>query len=383
MGTLGIVTIVDNANFGNRLQNFALQECLIEQGWAVETIPNSPSPMRRSLLAARALSALRTDGVATFTRRNGALLGHHLRSRREQPEPTGVTAPARETAIRSFTTEHIHALGTDFADLSDPTELADRYDHVVVGSDQVWNPGFRQANPIDFLTFVRPEQRVAYAASFGVPEVPTFLRRLYAGWLSEIPHLSVREHQAAEIVHDLTGRDVPVVADPTLLLSPGRWHDSAVVPPPLLGKRYLASFFLGGASAAETTALTTHACDEGLEVVDLNSPDEPDLVGLSPLEFIGALRGAEVVATDSFHTSVFALVFRRTTITKARHADDTRLDTLFAHAGIERQRWREDTLSRSVSEDWPAAGERLAALRAESLRFVDSAIGQSVRESTS
>ena len=82
----------------------------------------------------------------------------------------------------------------------------------------MWNPGFRHANEIDFLTFVPPEQRVAYAASFGVPEVPTFLRSRYATWLAGIPHISVREDRAVDIVHDLTGRTVPVVADPTLLI---------------------------------------------------------------------------------------------------------------------------------------------------------------------
>lgn len=376
-GRLGIVTIVDNDNVGNRLQNFALQECLESRGWAVETIPNTPGPMRRSLLAARSAHAIRNDGLPTFVRRNAGVLRDRIRTRAEGSSTTGPAGPApeRREAIAQFTRTHIHELDRHFDQVADPAELAARYDHVIVGSDQVWNPGFRQAHEIDFLTFVRPEQRVAYAASFGVPQVPTFLRSRYAQWLGAIPHLSVREHRGAQIVRELIGRDVPVVADPTLLLDPERWKAVARTPLPLQGTRYLATVFLGGPSPDEAAALAAHAEAAGLEVVDLLDPVDPALVAMSPLEFIGALRGADLVATDSFHASVFTLVFERPSITKSRHLTDTRLETLFAHAGIERLPWHVDTLSRTADPNWARVGTRLAAHRQESWRFIEDALG--------
>ena len=56
------------------------------------------------------------------------------------------------------------------------TYWADRYTSAIVGSDQVWNPTYRRAQGIDFLDFVGESHRIAYAASFGVQEVPGFLR---------------------------------------------------------------------------------------------------------------------------------------------------------------------------------------------------------------
>ncbi len=369
---VGIVTIIDNSNFGNRLQNYALQQCLSSQGWMVETIPNTPTPMGRRLVAERALTAVRAEGPWAVGRRNIPRALERLRNHGAPPTPQ---ESVHESAIRMFTCDRITQLDLDEV-TSGATGLTDRYEKVVVGSDQVWNPGFRQANEIDFLTFVPCDRRVAYAASFGVREIPEFLRSRYSHWLSEIPHISVREHSGADIVKDLTGRHVPVVSDPTVLVDPGLWDQESTVPTVLEGRRYVAKFFLGEETPLQEAELARFAASEGLELIDLKTGSIPGSEGLSPLEFIGAIRNADVVATDSFHAGVFSVIFERETITKRRQTDDTRLDTLFRIAGIRATQPGRTDMSIARNIDWGRVRDCLAAQRAHSWDFLERAIGR-------
>ena len=63
-------------------------------------------------------------------------------------------------------------------------------------------PDVSPAQGIDFLDFLGEPRRIAYAASFGVEQVPGFLRSRYRAWLRDIPHLSVRESTGRRIVAD-------------------------------------------------------------------------------------------------------------------------------------------------------------------------------------
>jgi len=75
----------------------------------------------------------------------------------------------------------------------------------------------------DLLAFAKPEQRISYAASFGVDEILDEKKEVYAENLSLFKALSVREKRGAEIIKELTGRDAQVVLDPTMLLTSEQW----------------------------------------------------------------------------------------------------------------------------------------------------------------
>lgn len=96
----------------------------------------------------------------------------------------------------------------------------------MLGSDQIWNPDFwfvREALDFYFGTFAEPQKRIAYAASIGVDQIPKELEDKYIQELSALKSISVRETQGAQIIQNLTGRSVPVVLDPTMLLTEQAW----------------------------------------------------------------------------------------------------------------------------------------------------------------
>ena len=93
---------------------------------------------------------------------------------------------------------------------------AEKYSAVLVGSDQLWLPANIAADYYT-LSFVPDSvNTIAYATSFGQSQLPRASERAAMKFLSCIRHIGVREKSGQKIVAKLTGRRVPVVADPTL-----------------------------------------------------------------------------------------------------------------------------------------------------------------------
>ena len=366
--TIGIVTINDNGNYGNRLQNYALQEVLRGLGWEAETIRNAPQPWPRTLLIPRMLHEVRDDPRALM-RRGAERLGTGQSS-----SPTG-TAPfllQRREAIARFTDTFIRTSDESFVDM--PAEYwSERYRKVVTGSDQVWNPTYRRAQGFDFLDFAAPENRLAYAASFGVTAVPRFLRTRYADWLAQIPHLSVREQAAAAIVRGLTGRDVPVVADPTMLVDRSVW-DGLIDGEPRTDTPYTARFMLGEPSSVQQAWLAQAAREIADDVVDLNDLTRREHSDIGPAGFVATIARASAVVTDSFHASVFALLYHRPLILRSRFRHDSRISSLLSAHGIIAET-AADGIVVLGDVDWDAADAARDRHRADSSRFLRAALG--------
>jgi hypothetical protein len=243
----------------------------------------------------------------------------------------------------------------------------------VTGSDEVWNPTERRAQGLDFLDFAESGSRLAYAASFGVPAVPRFLRSRYARWLRQIPHLSVREKAAAAIVRDLTGRDVPVVADPTMLVDPSTWNGLIRAEPRISDSAYTVRFLLGEPGAAQREWLADAARKIADDVVDLNDLTRPEHAGVGPAGFAAAIAGASAVVTDSFHATVFALLFHRPLILRSRFEHDSRISSLLHTLGIPAQPAADGiTVVRDI--DWDAADAARNRHRAASFDFLRAAL---------
>lgn len=370
---VAIATLHDNTNFGNRLQNFALQEAVFALGGtSVRSLRGLPRGESRELAVKRRLSAVASDP--------GAFLRRALARSWNAPPDRRPNVPERNAAIRSFTDSQISTVDFPPPGSAALKELVDRTERFVVGSDQVWNPAFTHGNEEWFLNFAQPRQRIAYAASFGIPRVPRYLVGRYRRDLAGIPHLSVREDQAVGIVRELTGRTVPVVLDPTMLHERGFWEARAVTPTPLEGEDYLLTFRLkAGDSASTPTSHQDPALDyaraSGLRVVDLFAPDDPALLSISPLGFIGTIRNAHLVVTDSFHGAVFSLLFHTPFLLEQRGAMNSRIETLLSASGLHNRMLHEvQSIGTALEIDWADVDDRLARRRRDSLAFLEGAL---------
>lgn len=293
-------------------------------------------------------------------------------------EDTYVCPEDRRAAIRQFSESHINTARLCFRDGRLIPGTVERYDQVIVGSDQVWNPAFTHGNPEWFLSFVLEQQRIAYAASIGIPSVPRYLRGRYRNGLKSIPALSVREFEAAKVIRELTGREVPVVLDPTMLLDADTWASLAQYPTGLEPDGYIATFMLSagdsgsvGGPGTDLSSVQAYSRKHGLPIVDLHDPANPELVAMGPLEFIGAIRGAALVVTDSFHAAVFSTLFHRPFLLAQRGVMSSRFDTLLRHTGLSRRMLAETgSVEQAVEIDWTECERRVERQREESRKFL-------------
>lgn len=310
---VGIVTIVDRGNYGNRLQNYALNYTLHFLGFDTVTF-NDPIQVPHTVLYWMKQEIKRVLGV-----RNGHILRRH----------------------RCF--EKLNNRHLQWQDY----HLASDCDYVVLGSDQIWNPDFyfvRDSLDFYFGAFVPPEKRIAYAASIGVDRIPKDLTDTYVGYLKSLKAISMREDRGASIVYDLTGKSVPVVLDPTMLLTEQAWTALEKKPNYKVKKKFLLTYFLGKLSAERQAFIQNIADKYDLQWIALDSEwvDEPQNLAhymTTPDEFIWLVHHCQLMLTDSFHGSVFSMLFDKPFRCFGREEDgvadmSSRLDTLFGKFGI-------------------------------------------------
>ena len=211
----------------------------------------------------------------------------------------------------------------------------ERYSDVVVGSDQLWRPA-NIAGDFYTLNFV-PDgvNKIAYATSFGLKDIRDNQRETAKTFLSRINHLSVREVSGAVIVWNLTGRKIPVVCDPTLLLTKEQWGNF-IADKPLIQGKYILCYFLGDNKEHRVYArklAATSGCKvvgilhmAGYMSVDKDFTDvAPTDIG--PFEFLNLIRNASYVCTDSFHGCALSILFNRHLFAFRRFSQDNKMST--------------------------------------------------------
>ena len=207
-----------------------------------------------------------------------------------------------------------------------------RIDYYVCGSDQIWNPDLG-GDGFYFANFAEKNKRVAYAASFGVETLPEKMAVDYTEYLKGMSHISVREHAGAALIKELVQKDVPVVVDPTMLLSREEWLPMMKKPTYPLKERFMLTYFLGGYSDDAQNYIKKVAQEHDLQIVSLNSMCKDCYwFGTGPSEFLWLIENAAVVCTNSFHGTVFSIImntpfinFRRGSKTNSMHS---RIETL-------------------------------------------------------
>ncbi|MDO5340834.1 MAG: polysaccharide pyruvyl transferase family protein [Bacteroidia bacterium] len=282
---IGIVTITnDGYNFGNRLQNYALQTVLERMGFEVETLNR---PIR--------------DNQRNWWKRKKMVL-HYFLPYHQRIEHL------KAGNFFFWNLRHIHwskIVATD----ENLSTLAKQYDYFVAGSDQIWNPKFSWGTtPYMFLQFALPKQRVSYAASIGIddefkePYCSQF-KDMWKDWKA----LSCREQFGARIMSDLLNQEVPCLLDPTLLLDRKDWEDltrGCRTP-----KKYIFLYMLGELTGEYQQYVFELAERTGCQVVDVMN--DIRYARCSPSRFAALIQRADWVVADSYHAMVFSIIFHK------------------------------------------------------------------------
>jgi len=298
MKKIAILTLNGQYNYGNRLQNYATQEVLKSLGFSVETIITDNKIVR----AKKNFRYLSKKPIHYFISKiHDKLLRTIYKNRIKE----------RTRVFRKFSSQYIAETSYSISIDKIPEDLSTQYDYFVTGSDQVWNPSNIYRAPIYFLTFTEKAKRIAYAPSFGVSKIPDEHKENYKKWISGINKLSVREDDGARIIKDLTGRDVPVLVDPTLLLTKEKWMTISKEASNKPKEKYLLTYFLGGVPEIYKRQIKKIAKENNLEIVKLGDITEKDTYITGPSEFIDYINSCSIFCTDSFHGVVFSILMEK------------------------------------------------------------------------
>lgn len=221
----------------------------------------------------------------------------------------------------------------------------EEYDIYIVGSDQVWNPNFHRLRDFDLLTFTDSENKIALAASFGIDELEKQYEEKVGNALDKFNIISVREEQGKKIIEKILNRnDVEVILDPTMLIETEKW-DKVMTKPIMMeilkNKKYIFNYFLGELSEKKQLEIKRIARQNNCEIINVLDKTDP-FYTCGPSEFLYLEKNAFLICTDSFHSTVFAMLFRRPFIVFDREDSNvkmnSRLETLLKKFLLE-DRW--------------------------------------------
>jgi hypothetical protein len=297
---VAIVTLIGYSNYGNRLQNYALQEVLNGFGVNVYTIIWKKRVNRLRL--SKRISNLKKLSVYDIFYKGHMKLCNYIYKKE---------LTIRTDIFKRFTNDYIRETEYSLSNNNIPESLSEKYDYFITGSDQVWNPAYNKSSSIYFLTFASKEKRIAYAPSFGVSEIRDEFIDRYKEWISGIDKLSVREYDGAKIIKNLIGVEVPVLIDPTMLLTESQWNEIAKEPKYKPNERYLLTYFLGKTPKEYNKKIKRITKSNNLKVVKLGDIKEKETYRTGPSEFLSYIKDCSLVCTDSFHGAVFSIIYKK------------------------------------------------------------------------
>lgn len=324
---IGIVTIPDITNYGNRLQNYAFS-FLLENKYGCKVCS----------LASYKEKAFENGNYVLWLKN---FIARKLCAFPELAERKFGSNMTRWANFYKWNKKYIPTKNFYGCD-SLPDSLNDKYDMFFAGSDQIWNYRFPGTKYDDyFLKFAESKKKAAVSASFGVEEIPDEYKNVFIDGLSDFSYLSVREDAGAKIIKALINREVLVLVDPVMLLSREEWLKVSKKPRMDVSKPYVLKYYLGDES--ENEKIDIWAKENGYDVYELMNDKIPELYSAGPGEFISLIANASLVASDSFHCIAFSIIFKKPFIVYERLGTGnymtSRLDTILKKFGFQ-NRWK-------------------------------------------
>jgi hypothetical protein len=367
-----IVTFTRAYNHGAVLQCYALHKKLNDLGIDNEVLDYCPEYFRK---------VYNLESIRKWKWFPGSIIGktpRYIKMRQKLSK--------RNRGFEKFIKKNIRLSSKRYCSLEDIRQENFSYDAFIVGSDQVWCDIWTDFDPVFFLDFPISSavRKIAYAASFGYTAIPDHLREEYKKRLKNWDAYSVREASGQEILSQLLGVSSVRCCDPTILLTGEDWRKIAIEPvckkPYILvyyvkGSKYLLEHAQKLAAREKLNIITvTSICTyehlmgtyEGLSTVIHKGTCSPD-------EFLGLVLMSKYVLTDSFHGTVFSILFHKkflTLLNNGGHTNNRAAELLdYLQLGERTLEKGLGFIDKEVS--WNYVESRLQEYRKQSVEYLD------------
>lgn len=349
---IGIVTFTYGDNYGQRLQNFALQETLKEFGNEVVTLKQY----------------YRVTGFRRMIYETKEILhnpGQYIKNIK------------RSKSFRKFNNKYINFSTFKIGENKLPQNIISKFDYFVCGSDQIWSPNTSDVNSTMFLDFAPREKRISYAPSIAAESIPENKILEYKKFLQGFNYLSLRENNLIPQIEKLTSKKVFLVLDPTLLHDYNFWFKVEEIPKKKPTKKYVVFYFLG--ESEKSIELQHKLRIKGYEIVDLMKDD--NYYYEDPSSFLFFIHNADLVVTDSYHGTIFSIIYNVPFIIFNREDKNnmnSRFETLDILFNINNRRIETIEFDQIFKMDFSQINNKLKIYQKDSINYLKNALGKNI-----
>lgn len=339
---VAILTFCRTTNYGAAMQCYALSQYVREQGHEVVIlnvplthIGESPSFVKRFCsfvlrMKRRLLNSPQRQNLETI---------RYSRTSAQRIEDARYDA-LNQIEFNKFNQRFLPPFTQEYKTEHDLLSNSPDVDLYIVGSDQVWNTQITLSQKdLFFFSFLKDKRRISYAASFGGSALwheNCVSTKCIKNLLQQFEAISVRESMGLEILNEQFDLDGTEVLDPTFLLDSyqslldyGRADAK--------GSVYTYKFILND-EWMKVICSIADALNAGIrmdcEVIKVAGVPFRPILGVE--DWLRMINSSEFIVTDSFHCTVFCILFRKPFIvTPSYPGGEGRMLSLLQKLGLE------------------------------------------------
>ncbi|MCD8003148.1 MAG: Coenzyme F420 hydrogenase/dehydrogenase, beta subunit C-terminal domain [Clostridia bacterium] len=375
---IGILNIQEVDNYGAVLLCYALQKTIEDLGYEAWVIDYRPVSAQNKDLIERVFSKLQKSGV------KGIIDASLKKLLKKDDVNVNRSSSEKKNNFEKFREEYLHRTPV-YSGMDTPDSPV--FQTYVVGSDVVWKPDRVESSESDvyFLKFTDGLvcNRVAYAASIGTTDesLLTAISGKFSDYIQRFDHISLREATSVPYVQGMVDQKVFACADSTLLQNREIYDKIADKASNPVIQRYIYFYMFGDDPEAYEYV---NKCSEQLKlpvVCQCNEPGRIDDVLLycgddGPAEFLNRIRNADYIVTDSFHGTVFAILYHKNFVTLSRGLISIRMQNLLERLGLQ-ERYLDHAAATDIVKEMPDymnIDGKIAIWRDESKMFLANAL---------
>lgn len=359
---VAILTFSRTTNYGAALQCYALSSFIRKVGHEV-IIFNAPLNSEGAIEVSLARLILRKikktlKNIISSNKQSNSEFVRYYRDEKEKKEDIYWDNQVK-LLFDSFNQTYLPPFTKELKNEQDFKKQYPQADLYIVGSDQVWNLSITQLQKqIFFFSFLKDEARISYAASFGgstqwsgSPEETQEINQL----LKKFKGISVRENSGISILHDIFHLNGVEVLDPTLLLSSIEYDKLAEKSNLEASQDLYAYKFIINDIWLETLKFISKETESKLRMdcETIQLPDIPFNPVLSIEGWLKLIKTAKFVVTDSFHCTVFCILFKKQFIVSPSYSGgEGRMLSFLKKLGLENRFYYTTKDIRENKETW-------------------------------
>ena len=345
---IGILTFHYAHNYGAVLQAYALKTKLQRMGYEVQVLNYRNKYIARSYRKGIHIDFWKRD---IMPNRWGRILGLIKEQRYGSKEWC-----KQWESFEDFIQDHLMEKQKESVLAVEDLEKTD-CDLYILGSDQIWAKELTHGLDMAYFgQFAGGKKKISYAASVPNGDIPEAEKQYFKEYLSSLAYISVREEKLAEELRSLLKKEVTTVVDPTLLLEE-KDYDTIVYDQPIVEEPYIFAYYVvenkmlsrlsrQAANMMKCKLVELHyhrtkALDiemqETREILAREGKDSHEMIDYvytaGPREFLTYIRDAQMVLTNSFHGTVFSILFRKKFYSV--YETNGRIENLLGFLGLE------------------------------------------------